>query len=58
MAIPEDRQQAALRGAQVTPLDRAGAGPTTIIFEVDGRQLAKTTVPHLPRELRIRGVGV
>lgn len=70
MAIPEDRQQAALReaaetitqtraavqaAAQVTPLDRAG-GPIVVPVYLDGREIARATLPHQARELQLRGV--
>ncbi len=45
------------RGAQVTPLDRAGAGGTIVVpVYLDGREIARATLPHQAREMQLRGV--
>lgn len=38
----------------VVPLDRYNQS-ITVIFEIDGRQIAKKTVEHMPRILRLKG---
>lgn len=43
------------RGAQVTPLDRAG-GTIVVPVYLDGREIARATLPHQAREMQLRGV--
>lgn len=44
----------------VVPLHKLGSlgGDQTIIIELDGRQIARRTLPYMPGELRLRGVTV
>lgn len=46
------------RGAQVSPLDRGGVAEQTIIIHLDGREIARSTIKHMPTVIRLQGVTI
>lgn len=47
----------AARGESSSGQAAPAGGPTTIIIQLDGREIARSTVKHLPRVLKLNGVG-